>query len=86
MPPGDMAQNREEDVIDLDPDSVWDTQTSHQYTESFGWRISEATWNQKGRLRLNVMGDDIPGSLKAKFKVKTVNIDIGTVILSIFRS
>jgi len=72
-----MAQNREEDVIDLDPDSVWDTQTSHQYTESFGWRISEATWNQKGRLRLNVMGDDIPGSLKAKFKVKTVNIDIG---------
>jgi len=72
-----MAQNREEDVIDLDPDSVWDTQTSHQYIECFGWRISEATWNHKGRLRLSVSGDDLPWALKAKFKVKTINIDIG---------
>jgi len=72
-----MAQDREKDVIDLDPDSVWDTQTSHQFIESFGWRISEATWIKRGRLRLTLSGDDIPGSLKVKFKVKTVNIVIG---------
>jgi len=72
-----MAQNREEEVNDLEPDSVWDTQTSHQFVERFGWRISEATWNKRGRLRLNLSGDEVPGVLKLKFKVKTVNIDIG---------